>query len=152
MNPKKRSQPYDEALLTTDRRYKLYKAIEDRINIKYGLLFRMYYGETGNANYYQILIPKKLVLVNEVLWNLLREFGRHPGIAKTKITNRKKNNSTRTWHIKIGSGSCPMTNASKNYESTTDTCPPVQNPSEHITGPDDAMQMVLVLELPPSGG
>ena len=32
------------------------------------------------------------------------------------------------------------------------TCPPVQNPNEHITAPEDAMQISLVPELPPSGG
>ena len=32
------------------------------------------------------------------------------------------------------------------------TRPPLQNPSEHITAPEDAMQIDLVPELPPSGG
>ena len=51
-------QPYDEVLLTTDNRFKHYKANEDRIILKDGLLFRKYYGETGKIKYYQILIPK----------------------------------------------------------------------------------------------
>ena len=32
------------------------------------------------------------------------------------------------------------------------TLPPVQNPNEHFTAPEDAMQIDLVPELPPSGG
>ena len=32
------------------------------------------------------------------------------------------------------------------------TRPPLQNPNEHITGPEDAIQIDLVPELPPSGG
>ena len=32
------------------------------------------------------------------------------------------------------------------------TRPPVQNPNEHNTAPEDAMQIELVPELPPSGG
>ena len=32
------------------------------------------------------------------------------------------------------------------------TCPPLQNPNEHITAPEDAIQIDLVPELPPSGG
>ena len=32
------------------------------------------------------------------------------------------------------------------------THPPLQNPNEHITGPEDAMQFDLVPELPPSAG
>ena len=34
----------------------------------------------------------------------------------------------------------------------TFTGPPLQNPNEHITAPEDAMQIHLVPELPPSGG
>ena len=32
------------------------------------------------------------------------------------------------------------------------TRPPLQNPNEHIIAPEDAMQIVLVPGLPPSGG
>ena len=74
-------QPHDDVLLATDRRFKHYKANEDRIILKDGLLFLKYYGETGSVNYYQILNPKQLI--NEVLRNLHREFGKHPGITKT---------------------------------------------------------------------
>ena len=35
-------QPHDDVLLTTDRRFKHYKAKEDRIIFKDGLLFRKY--------------------------------------------------------------------------------------------------------------
>ena len=76
-------QPHDVVLLATDRRYKHYKANEDRVILKDGLLFRKYSGETGSVKYYQILIPKQLV--NEVLRNLHGEFGKHPGITKTII-------------------------------------------------------------------
>ena len=81
-------QPHDDVLLATDRRYKHYKAKEDRIILKDGLLFRKYYGETDNVKYYQILIPKQLV--NEILRNLHGEFGKHPGITKTIIAYREK--------------------------------------------------------------
>ena len=81
-------QPYDDVLLTAERRFKHYKANEDRIILKDGLLLRKYYGDTGNVKYYQILIPKQLV--NEVLQNLHGDFGRHPGITKTIIAYREK--------------------------------------------------------------
>ena len=58
-------QPYDEVLIMTDSRYKNYKANEDRLFLKDGLLFRKSFGETGSVKYYQILIPK--LLVKEVL-------------------------------------------------------------------------------------
>ena len=76
-------QPHDDVLLTTGRLCKHYKANEDRIIPKDGLLFRKYYGETGSVKYYQILIPKQLV--NEVLRDLHGEFGKHPGITETII-------------------------------------------------------------------
>ena len=81
-------QPHDDVLLATDRRFKHYKANEDRIILKDGLLFRKHYGETGSVKYYQILIRKQLV--NEVLRNLHGEFGKHPGITKTTIAYREK--------------------------------------------------------------
>ena len=65
---KKLGQPYDEELLTTDKRFKHYKVNEDRIILKDGHFFRKYYGETGNIKYYQILKPKQLV--HEVLRSL----------------------------------------------------------------------------------
>ena len=67
----------------TDSRYKNYKANEDRIFLKDGLLFRKYFGETGSVKYYQTLIPKQLD--KQVLRSLHGEFGKHPGIFKTII-------------------------------------------------------------------
>ena len=66
-------QPHDEVLMMTDSRYKHYKANEDSVILKDGLLFRKHFGETGNVKYYQILIPKQLV--NEVLRSLHGELG-----------------------------------------------------------------------------
>ena len=81
-------QPYDEVLMITDSRHKNYKANEDRINPKDGLLFRNFFGETGSVKYYQILIPKQLV--KDVQRSLHGEFGKHPGIYKTIIAYREK--------------------------------------------------------------
>ena len=82
-------QPYDELLIVTHSRYKNYKANEDRIILKDGLLYRKYFGETGSVKYYQILILQQLV--NEVLRNVHGEFGRHPRISRTIIAYREKN-------------------------------------------------------------
>ena len=81
-------QPYDDVLLTTDRRFTHYKANEDRIILKDGLLLRKNYGDTGSVKYYQILIPKQLI--NEALRSLHGDFGKHPGITKTIIAYREK--------------------------------------------------------------
>ena len=81
-------QPHDEVLMITDSRYKNYKANEDRIVLKDGLLFRKYFGETGSVKYYQILISKQLV--KEVRRSLHGEFGKHPGNFKTIIAYMEK--------------------------------------------------------------
>ena len=81
-------QTDDDVLLATDRRFKHYKAKEDRIILKDGLLLRKHYGETGSVKYYQNLTPKQHV--NEVLRNLHGDFGKHPGITKTIIAYREK--------------------------------------------------------------
>ena len=143
-------QPHDDELLTTDRPFKHYKANEDRITLKDGLLLRKYYGETCSVKYYQILIPKQLV--NEVLRSLHEEFGKHPGITKTKIAYREKYyypkmaQLIREWVM-----SCEKRLRELKINPQL-TRPPLQNPNEHINSREDAMQIDLVPGLPPSGG
>ena len=81
-------QPQDDVLITTDRRFKHYKANEDCIILKDGLPFRKYYGETDGVKYYQIVIPRQLA--EEVLRSLHGEFRKHPGITKTIMAYREK--------------------------------------------------------------
>ena len=127
-------QPYDEVLIVTDLRYKNYKANEDRIIHKDGLLYRKYFGETGSVKYYQNRIPKQLV--NEVLRNLHGEFGRHPRISKTIIAYREKDcfpkmaQLIREWVI-----SCERCIRESRIDRSF-TPPPPQNPNEHITAPE----------------
>ena len=136
--------------MLADSRYKHYKANEDRIILKDGLLFRKYFGETGSVKYYQILIPKQLV--KEVLRSLHAEFGKHPGIFKTIIAYREKYyfpkmaQLIREWVM-----SCEQCIRESRIDLNLNHTP-LQNPNEHITAPEDAMQIDLVPELPPSGG
>ena len=143
-------QPYDEVLIMTDARYKNYKANEDRILLKDGSLFRKYFRETGSVKYYQILNPKQLV--KEVLRSLHGEFGKHPGIYKTITAYREKfyfpkmAQLIREWVM-----SCENCLRESRIDRSL-TRLPLQNPNEHITAPEDAMQIDLVPGLPPSGG
>ena len=50
-------QPHDEVLMVTDSRYENYKANEDCIVLKDGLLFEKYFGETGSVKYCQVFNP-----------------------------------------------------------------------------------------------
>ena len=150
MKLKTLGQPYDEVLIVTDSRYKNYKANEDRIILKDGLLYRKYFGETGSVKYYQILIPKQLV--NEVLRNLHGEFGRHPGISKTIIAYGEKYYFPKMARLISGWViSCEQCIRESRIDCSL-TRPLLQNPNEHITALEDAMQIDLVPELPPSGG
>ena len=148
LNLKILGQPHDEVLMTTDKRYKHYKLNEVCKIFNEGLLFRKYYGETSNAKYYQILIPKQLV--DEVLGSLHGEFGKHPGTSKRIIAYlQKKYYPDMAESISEGAMSCEQciiqSRSDRNF-----TNPPLQNPLEHITAPEDAMQTDLVPELPPS--
>ena len=137
-------------LLTTDRRFKHYKASEDRKILKDGLLFQKYYGETSSVKYNQTLIPKQLV--NEVLRSLHGKFAKHPGNTKTIIAYREKYSYTKMDQLIM---ECVTSCEHCLRESRINprlTRPPLQNPNEFITAPEDAMQIDLVLGLPPSGG
>ena len=143
-------QPYDGVLITTDKRFKHYRAIEDRIILKDGLLFRKYYAETGNIQYYQILIPKQLV--DEVLRSLHGDFSKHPGATEMIIAYRQKNyyqnmaKLIKHWVI-----SCEQCIRESRVNDRL-TRPALERLSEHITAPENAMRIDLVSELPPSGG
>ena len=149
-NMKLKILTYDEVLMISDSRYKNYKANEDRIILKDGLLFRKHFGETGSVKYYQILIPKQLV--KKVLLSLHGAFGKHPGIYKTIIAYREKYcfpkmaQLIREWVM-----ACEQCIRESRIDRSL-TRPPLQNPKEHITAPEDAMQIDLVPELPPSCG
>ena len=137
-------------LLTTDTRIKHYKANEDRIILKDGLLFQKHYGETGNIKYLRILVPKQIV--DEVLRSLHGEFGKQPGITKRINAYRQKYyfpnmaQLIRQWVM-----SCEQCIRETRVDDKL-TRPALQNLSEHISAPEDAMQIDMVPELPPSGG
>ena len=143
-------QPHDDVLLTRDRRFKHYKANEDRIILKDGLLLRKYYGDTGSVKYYQILTPKELL--NEVLRSLHGDFGKHPGITKTIIAYREKYYYPKTAQlIREWVMSCEKCIRELRIYPQLSR-PPLQNPNEHINAHEDAMQIDLVPGLPLSGG
>ena len=132
----------NEVLLITDPRYKHYKAKEHRIILKDGLLFRKFFGETSSIKYYQLLKPKQLFI--EVMRNLQGESVKHPGITKTINAHTEKNcfpklkQLIREWVV-----SCEK-RIRKSAIDRNLTRPPLQNPNEHVTETEDAMQIDLV--------
>ena len=151
-NPKMKflGQPYDEMLLTTHKRHLHYKVNEDHIIFKDELFFRKNYGKTGNIKYCQSLMPKQLV--DKILRSLHGEFGKHPGLTNTIIAYRQKHYFPNMAQlVRQGVMSCEQCigESRVNYRLTR---PHLQNPSEHITAPENAMQIVLVPVVLPSGG
>ena len=136
--------------MTIDRRFRHYKGNEDRIIPRGELLLRKYYGETGSARYYQILIPKQLV--NEVIRTFQGEFGKDPGITRSIIAYREKcyfSNVAQLIRVWVLSREqCLRESRIKNRL----TRPPLKNSNAHVTTPENAMQKDLVLELLQSGG
>ena len=95
-------------------------------------------------------MPKQIV--NEVLRSLHVEFGKQPEISQTITAYREKYyfpkvaHFFREWVI-----SCEQCNEESRINRSL-THLPLQNPNEHIFAHEDAMQIDLVPELPPSGG
>ena len=151
-NPKLKmlGQPQDDVLLTTERRFKHYKANEDRIILKYGLLFRKNCEETGSVKYCHILIPEQHV--NEVLRSLHGVFGKHLGITETINAYRETYyypnlaQLIREWVMSFEQ----CLRISRTNPGLTR--PPLQIPNQNITAPEDAMQIDLVTGLSPSVG
>ena len=134
----------------TDSRYKKYKANEDRIIPKDGLLFKKHFRKIGSVKYYQILIPKQVV--HEVPCSLHGEFEKHPGNSKTIIAYREKYYFPKMAQlITEWVMSCEQCIRESRIDCNL-TRPSLQNPNKHITAPEDAMQSDLVPELPPPGG
>ena len=143
-------QTYHELLLTTNKRYKHYKTNEDRIIIKDGLIFRKNYRKTVSVKNYKFLQSKHLV--DEVFRILHGDFRKHRGITKTIFASRqkyyhpKKAQLIREWVM-----SCRQCFRESRINRSFARSP-LQFPNEHITAPEDAMQIDLVPELPPFGG
>ena len=83
-------QANEEVLITTNPRYKQYKANEDRKNLEVNQMFRQFYGKTGSVKYYQLLdFLKKFQIIKQLFNKVLRishgEVMKHPGRTKTKF-------------------------------------------------------------------
>ena len=134
--------PYNVVLLKLYSRFQQYKANEDRIILRDGLLLRKCYGEIGSLINCQILLSK--LLVKKVLRSMYGEFGKHPGTTTTNIAYREKlcylNTAqlNRKWVL-----SCEQCTMESNIDNQTNH-PPVKDSCAHVTGLDNAIQVDLV--------
>ena len=94
-------------------------------------------------------MPKQLV--QDVLLNPHGEFGRHPGITKAKKANTRKYyhpNMAKIFRERVMS--CMQCIKTSRIDIRL-TRLPLQNLSEHITGPEDSLKNNSVPKMPLSG-
>ena len=122
----------------------------ERIALKDEILTRQYFDETGNVKYHQILLPQHLL--RELLQSLHGTAHKHPGISKMLQEIRQRYYyPSMAIHVKKWVEGCEQCARNKRVPNATIT-PELLNLPEWDLGPEDAMQIDLLPNLPPSGG
>ena len=150
MKAKLLHEEYSEYLLQQDARYTHYANNLERILIKDEILTRQYFDETGNVKYHQILLPQHLL--QELLQSLHGTAHKQPGISKMLQKSRQRYYyPSMTKYNKKWVEGCEQCARDKRVRNVTIT-PELLNVPEWDLGPEDAMQIDLLPNLPPSGG
>ena len=133
-----------------DNRYQHYCRQMDRLSVTDEIITRHYFDETGAVKYNQVLLPKHLV--TELLESLHGKANKHPGISKMLIEIRQKYYYPGIAKIvKKWVQGCEICIKDKRIPNSSIT-PELLNLPEWDLGPEDAMQIDLLPNLPPSGG
>ena len=150
LKAKIQNEEYSEEILQQDIRYRHYLNNLDRIFLKEEIVTRKYYDETGQIKYHQILLPKHLL--KELLQAIHGTAHRHPGISKMLQEIRLKYYyPSIAKHVKKWVEGCETCARDKRFPNNTIT-PELLNLPEWDLGPEDAMQIDLLPNLPTSGG
>ena len=150
LKAKIQNEEYSEEILQQDIRYKHYLNNLDRIVLKDEIVTRQYYDETGQIKYHQILLPKHLL--KELLQAIHGTAHRHPGISKMLQEIRQKYYYPGiAKYVKKWVEGCETCARDKRVPNNTIT-PELLNLPEWDLGPEDAMQIDLLPNLPTSGG
>ena len=143
-------EDYSENILQQDARYRHYANNLERTVLKDEILTRQYFDETGNVKYHQILLPQHLL--RELLYSLHGTAHKHPGISKMLQEIRQRYYyPSMAKHVKKWVEGCEQCARDKRVPNATIT-PELLNLPEWDLGPEDAMQIDLLPNLPPSGG
>ena len=133
-----------------DNRYQHYCRQMDRLSVTDEIITRQYFDETGAVKYNQVLLPKHLVA--ELLESLHGKATKHPGISKMLIEIRQKYYYPGIAKIvKKWVQGCEICIKDKRIPNSTIT-PELLNLPEWDLGPEDAMQIDLLPNLPPRAG
>ena len=150
LKAKIQNEEYSEEILQQDIRYKHYLNNLDSIVLKDEIVTRQYYDETGQIKYHQILLPKHLL--KELLQAIHGTAHRHPGISKMLQEIRQKYYYPGiAKYVKKWVEGCETCARDKRVPNNTIT-PELLNLPEWDLGPEDAMQIDLLPNLPTSGG
>ena len=122
----------------------------DRLSVTDEIITRQYFDETGSINNNQVLLPN--YLVPELFESLHGKDHKHPGISKMLIEICQKNYYPGIAEIvKKRVQGCEICIKDKRVPNFSIT-PELLNVPEWDLGPEDAMQIDLLPNLPPSGG
>ena len=150
MKAKLLHEEYSENLLQQDARYRHYANNLERIVLKDEILTRQYFDETGNIKYHQILLPQHFF--RDLLQSLHGTAHKHPGISKMLLEIRQRYYyPTIAKHVKKRVEGCEQCVRDKRVPNATIT-PELLNSPDWDLGPEDAMQIDLLPNRPPSGG
>ena len=150
LKAKIQNEDYSEKILQKDIRYKQYLNNSDRIVLKDEIVARQYYDETGQVKYHQILLPKHLL--KELLQAIHGTAHRHPGISKKLQEIRQKYYYPGiAKHVKKWVDGCETCAKDKRVPNKVITSELLNLP-EWDLGPEDAMQIDILPNLPTSGG
>ena len=150
LKAKIQNEEYSEEILQQDIRYKHYLNNLDRIVLKDEIVTRQYYDETGQIKYHQILLPKHQL--KELLQAIHGTAHRHPGISKMlQEILQKYYYPGIAKYVKKWVEGCETCARDKRVPNNTIT-PELLNLPEWDLGPEDAMQIDLLPNLPTSGG
>ena len=141
---------YSETILVQDTRYQHYCRQMDRLSVIDEIITRQYFDETGAVKYIQVLLPKHLV--QDLLESLHGKANKHPGISKMLIEIRQKYYYPGIAKIvKKWVQGCETCIKDKRIPNSSIT-PELLNLPEWDLGPEDAMQIDLLPNVPLSGG
>ena len=141
---------YSENVLQQDARYRHYANNLERIIVKDVILTRQNFDETGNVKYRRILFPQHIL--QELLQSLHGTAHKHPGVSKILQEIRQRYYyPSMAKHGKKWEDGCEQCAKDKRVPNATIT-PELPNLPEWDLGPEEAMQIDLFPNLPPSRG
>ena len=137
--------PFDEQILLNDASYMHYSRNKIRMIIKDDILCRQNYNDLGGVSHLGQLLKV-------LLRSLHRTAGKHPGISEmTQEIRQKYYFPSIVTYVKNWVRDCETCIQDKRINNTRITPEKIHFP-EWDLGPEDLMQIDLILELPPSGG